>query len=275
MTSHPIRYQSTPRGAFTLIEVLVVISLIVLLIAMIQPALNKSKAEARRTICSSNLKQVGGALQSYADWNNDFLPGAHTAGAAPEGSMIWMPRIRQYVDEVEEIFNCPDAPKAYRWEQRFGSGMPARYGYDANEIRIGNGGGKFNYGINDWGINEFTYPHLGLGNHIDRGGAPGWWGEIKAGTVVRPSDMVAIGDSHADGIWDAVIDPNEKPGFTSEWPSDRHDGWCNIVFLDQHAEPIDRDELIVRPGEPGDEDRARRWNRDNRPHADKWFPTVP
>lgn len=59
---------------FTLIELLVVISIISLLMAILVPALGKAKAQAQRAYCSSNLRQIGVAFQSYLDDNRDIFP---------------------------------------------------------------------------------------------------------------------------------------------------------------------------------------------------------
>jgi len=61
--------------AFTLTELLVVITVIAILAALLVPVLSQAKERGYRTQCINNLKQVGLALQSYADDHADQLPG--------------------------------------------------------------------------------------------------------------------------------------------------------------------------------------------------------
>jgi prepilin-type N-terminal cleavage/methylation domain-containing protein len=72
-------YRVKKQEAFTLIEMLVVIAIIALLLAIIAPALRKVRYQARVVICSSNLRQIGVAIHTYA---NDF---DNTIPFGPEG----------------------------------------------------------------------------------------------------------------------------------------------------------------------------------------------
>ncbi len=63
------------RGkGFTLIELLVVISVIALLMALLLPALQRARNQARAVVCQSRLKQWGPALASYLQDNEGCFP---------------------------------------------------------------------------------------------------------------------------------------------------------------------------------------------------------
>lgn len=71
------------RLAFSLIELMVVLAIIVILAALMLPVLKRAKEEARATACLGNLHQIGLALQVYVQENNNRLPVMRDAPTDP------------------------------------------------------------------------------------------------------------------------------------------------------------------------------------------------
>lgn len=87
------------RRAFTLVELLVVISIIGVLVGLLLPAVQAAREAARRMQCSNNLKQIGLSLHNYHDANKKFPQGFtrfHSWG--------WAVRTFPYIEQ-SNLFN--------------------------------------------------------------------------------------------------------------------------------------------------------------------------
>lgn len=113
------RSDSRPRfSAFTLIELLVVIAVIAVLIGLLLPALGAARKTAQRLKCLSNQRQIGMALNLYANEYDDFIPREGYDGGNPL-RVPWAIALRPYLDDRaaadEEIGDRFDTAEYY-WE---------------------------------------------------------------------------------------------------------------------------------------------------------------
>jgi prepilin-type N-terminal cleavage/methylation domain-containing protein/prepilin-type processing-associated H-X9-DG protein len=70
------------KKAFTLVELLVVISIIALLLAILMPSLQKAREQGRRTVCLTHLKSLQLSNEVYANTNNGrYVPLLDTSSA--------------------------------------------------------------------------------------------------------------------------------------------------------------------------------------------------
>lgn len=94
--------------AFSLVEMLVVLSVVALMAALSFPAFRKASALARRTQCQSNLRQIGIALMAYSSDNGGNLPPVSTAWPPPSQNATWAYAIWSYSGYAATAFQSPN-----------------------------------------------------------------------------------------------------------------------------------------------------------------------
>ena len=258
--------RSVDGRGFTLIELLVVIAIIAILASMLLPALSRAKAKAKAVQCLNNLRQMGIGLALYSDQSGYYPVGINLD---QRSAWIWPSLLRQHIGTGRgvDLFKCPAAPPEAQWTVKFGSGLPAEDGYYQDEVRLVPGSTNFmSYGYNVWGAFVELVPNQGLGVYK---GHP-VWGETKPSAVIKPVEMIALGDSNWDLKKNGDRDWSGFIGMYSDrqWPLDVHSSRANILYCDGHAEAKKRTALAAQlvSGQGAKEFVARQWNRDNAPH---------
>lgn len=107
------RRRGAVRAGFTLVELLVVISIIALLLTILMPTFKSVRAQAKRTVCGTHLRQIGVALQGYLGTNRDRFPVASffpSVGSMPlDGpEPVYIADVLgSHVSRDDDVFHCP------------------------------------------------------------------------------------------------------------------------------------------------------------------------
>ena len=145
------------RRAFTLVELLVVISIVAVLIALLLPVLSGARRKATQVACLSNLRQFGAALFAYAGENRGWFPAAASGrNVYPEDWVHWqhgrdanVSSILPFLGRDTGVLVCPLGLAERPLEPYQLSNGPYRYSYSVNVHFTGWGGGTFGSG---WAI---------------------------------------------------------------------------------------------------------------------------
>lgn len=230
------------RG-FTLIELLVVVAIIAVLMAILLPALQGARDNAKTVACLANLKQFGSATAGYEAEYNGGIPVVYDKrspgkwNTASYGSGMWwsyMDMLQlEMGDSIYKMETCPNVgrarPNGFTMVQNYNGysygGRDASYHYNMQlSIMYPTTDGAAPVGIGS------NMPSDTLGWYAGTAGKS--WPRISE--ISYPVDTVQMGDTNQDKSEQMYIIPG--PGFGGWHGRDLRD--FNRVYLDGHAATV-------------------------------------
>ncbi len=228
-------------AGFTLVELLVVIGIISILIAMLLPALNKARESAKAIQCASQLRQIGQAIQMYANQNHQWLPSLNmknvypTMSPAYESEKAYWQRVLITDGELPgynasytqttglKIFFCPNF---HSTRDATAEASEAAGGYAPRTLL--------------WGYYQVI--SYGLNYQLSCDISTSTWRPTRITQVKRPSEIVLAAESGSqyttNGLGTAAATNYVYPRIPGNsvpmaWPW--HNGICNVLWVDGHV----------------------------------------
>lgn len=221
-------FRPRSRAGFTLLELMAVIAIVIVLAALLLPALGRGKQAGWRVRCASNLRQL--ALAAHLYWDEHENVSFRYRGAATNGGDVWWFGWLERWNAANEGARAFDARAGalHPYVQGRGVDLCPAFDYLSPVLKLKASGASHGYGYNR---------HLS-GLHVAR--------------VTRPADTVLLADAAQVNDFQAPAS-REQPRIeeffyvstnaTEATAHFRHQGRANAAYTDGH---VDRE-----PPQPG------------------------
>ena len=217
--------------AFTLVELLVVISIIGLLAGLAIPAINGGLKSAKAGACLSNLHQIGVATMAYAADNSSKLPDA--GASSPEWATTLASFISTGTKSKKSIFVCPGCDKPVE----DGSATTVAVTYGMHSGLMPKGGTASNI----TSVTRATEVIL-AGDVCQNPGNKGWSPYCIEQPAIISSQSGGRGGS--TDLNSPISYGTDADSGNSPWLRYRHGGKVNVVMVDGHAEAIKKGSVL-------------------------------
>jgi prepilin-type N-terminal cleavage/methylation domain-containing protein len=233
MSRAPMVISRPRRRAFSLVELLVVISIVALVIGLVLPALGRARSVAKETACKNRLRQWGLAFQMYATQNDGYYPhidGRDRTPSGPQteadladyyfgwvdvlpalmGERAWRDHAYWYRPGTDTVFQCPSAMLA---PDEFYKYRPRRSGF-------------FSYAMNSClELDENCWPPHGY-----EGTDWPMRSFLNTTTISNPARLILL--------FDQLLDPKKGHGGSKYNPTaGKYCGSYPKAFSARHAKP--------------------------------------
>jgi prepilin-type N-terminal cleavage/methylation domain-containing protein/prepilin-type processing-associated H-X9-DG protein len=230
-----IRPASSTKAGFTLVELLTVVAIIGVLASIIIASIGRVRASARSSVCAGNLRQLGVAVQLYAQANRNQLPVAFTAYTEADNNWwYWVspyaggkPMARdwgsiQTGSMQDGPFHCPDVTNPDTTTPNVSTNAWVSYKMNDQTRTLAPASSQTRAPGN-----YFTTPPQG----------------VSFSTLVNPARTILIAEGRVTPRFTTHLGPDQNAATGLWYP---HNNRAQILFADGHVSSFDQPTLSTR-----------------------------